>query len=116
MISDWSGAALEFAFACERPVLFVDVPRKVNNDQYAVLDIEPIEVSLRQQVGEIFRPGDFETLTARIRSMTDSPEAWAQRIRSARDDTVFNIGTSAQAGADIIQQLRGGHASQGEGV
>src|SRR5690606_38226375 len=29
MISDWSGAALEFAFAYRRPVLFIDVPRKV---------------------------------------------------------------------------------------
>ncbi len=34
MISDWSGAALEFAFATERPGLFVDVPRKVNNPDY----------------------------------------------------------------------------------
>ena len=29
MVSDWSGAALEYAFALNKPVIFCDVPRKV---------------------------------------------------------------------------------------
>src|SRR5436309_2392571 len=43
MISDWSGAALEFALGLERPVLFIDTPRKVNNPDYAALLCEPLE-------------------------------------------------------------------------
>ena len=33
MVSDWSGVAMEFAFGLERPVLFIDVPRKTNNPE-----------------------------------------------------------------------------------
>ena len=36
MISDWSGAAIEYAFGLERPVLFVDVPMKVQNPDYQI--------------------------------------------------------------------------------
>ena len=31
MISDWSGAALDYAFGLERPVIFINVPKKVND-------------------------------------------------------------------------------------
>ncbi|MCH8309593.1 MAG: CDP-glycerol glycerophosphotransferase family protein [Chloroflexi bacterium] len=36
MVSDWSGAALEFAFGLERPVLFVDVPKEFRLSSYIV--------------------------------------------------------------------------------
>ena len=30
MISDWSGVAMEYAFACERPVIFKEVPQQTS--------------------------------------------------------------------------------------
>lgn len=54
MISDWSGAALEYAFALDKPVLFCDVPRKINNPDYLNLGLEPLEVAIRQRIGEIW--------------------------------------------------------------
>ena len=53
MVSDWSGAALEFAFGTERPVLFIDVPRKINNAGYEELGIEPFEATVREQIGKV---------------------------------------------------------------
>lgn len=55
MVSDWSGAALDYAFGLNKPVLFVDVPRKVNNLDYEELDIEPIEVYLRDKIGLVLK-------------------------------------------------------------
>lgn len=60
MIGDWSGAALDYAFGLNKPVLFVDVPRKVNNVNYQEIDIEPFEVSIREKIGKVV--GD-ETIT-----------------------------------------------------
>ena len=54
MVSDWSGAAIEYAFALEKPVIFCDVPRKVNNPDYQEIDQEPIEVSIREKIGTIW--------------------------------------------------------------
>ena len=34
MISDWSGVAFEFAFGLEKPVIFIDLPKKINNSDF----------------------------------------------------------------------------------
>ena len=31
MISEWAGAAIEYAFSRERPVIFIDTQPKINN-------------------------------------------------------------------------------------
>ncbi|MNG16310.1 hypothetical protein D3C84_1002110 [compost metagenome] len=57
MLSDWSGAALEFAFGLERPVIFADVPRKVLNPDYTQIGLEPLEVQIRHCPGNGRRLG-----------------------------------------------------------
>jgi hypothetical protein len=67
MISDWSGVALEYAFCTERPVLFVDVPRKVNNPEYEQIAREPIEIGIREkdwECGYSFGGGSLAVLSS----------------------------------------------------
>jgi CDP-glycerol glycerophosphotransferase (TagB/SpsB family) len=59
MVSDWSGAALDYAFGLNKPVLFVDVPRKVNNADYEDIGIEPFEASIREVIGRIAKDDDY---------------------------------------------------------
>ena len=40
LITDWSGVAIEFAFGKERPVVFVNSPKKINNPLYLKLELE----------------------------------------------------------------------------
>ena len=54
MVSDWSGAAIEYAIALNKSVIFCDVPRKVNNLNYGDIDIEPLEISIREEIGVIW--------------------------------------------------------------
>ena len=54
MVSDWSGAAIEYALALNKPVVFCNVPRKVNNPNYLDVEIEPLEVSIREKIGVIW--------------------------------------------------------------
>jgi len=53
MISDWSGAALDYAFGLQKPVIFMDVPKKVNNPDYLEIGIEPFEVMIREKIGKV---------------------------------------------------------------
>ena len=53
MISDWSGAALDYAFGLNKPVCFVDVPRKINNPGYKEIEIEVFEAVIRKKIGII---------------------------------------------------------------
>lgn len=102
MVSDWSGAALEYAFGLERPVLFIDVPRKVNNPEWQRLGIEPFEASVREQIGAIVSPADLAAVPAKIRSLVADPAAFADRIRTTRDTSIFNVGSSGAVAAQHI--------------
>ena len=53
MISDWSGAAIEYAFGLNKPVIFLDIPKKINNHNYKEIDVDPFEVSIREKIGII---------------------------------------------------------------
>ena len=53
MISDWSGAALDYAFGLNKPVCFVDVPRKINNPDYKEIGIDAFEAEIRKKIGII---------------------------------------------------------------
>lgn len=112
MISDWSGAALEYAFGLERPVLFVDGPRKVNNPDWERVGCEPLEVEIREHLGCIVPPERLADVPARIATLRTESGAFAARIRDARARWVFNVGASGAVGADylvdIADRLRAG--------
>jgi hypothetical protein len=88
MISDWSGSALEYAFGLERPVIFIDVPRKVNNPAYKTIGLIPLEDSIRRDVGEIVTTNELSRLPQVINRLCSDPEAFRERIRVARQATV----------------------------
>ena len=54
MVSDWSGAALEYAFALNKPIIFCDIPKKINNLNYHEIENVPIEISIREKIGTIW--------------------------------------------------------------
>ncbi len=102
MVSDWSGAALEYAFGRERPVIFLDVDRKVNNPDYEVLGIEPFEASVRDQIGVVVDPTDLSTLVPAVHQMTGSAEEWRSRLQAVREANIFNVGHSGRVAAEHI--------------
>ena len=105
MVSDWSGAALEYAFGLERPVLFLDMPRKVNNPDYEKLDIEPLEVWVRNEIGRVVSPDELEKAPAAITELCADPAQFKQKVDEIRDRVVFNLGHSGQAAADHIEKI-----------
>lgn len=91
MISDWSGAALDYAFGLNKPVIFIDVPRKVNNKDYEELQIEPFEVDIRSQIGRVVTLDTLDEIHTEMNINKDI----AKR-------NVFNISTSDEVGANYI--------------
>ena len=64
MIGDWSGAALEYAFGLERPVLFIDMPQKINNPEHDRIGLITLEESIRAEIGAIVDPQDLPGRTS----------------------------------------------------
>ena len=102
LIADWGGSALEYAFGLERPVLFVDVPRKVFNPEYERLPCIPIEVQARSDIGDIVSPDRLLEVPERIERLLEDTTVRKNLIIEARSRWVYNIGSSGKVGAKYI--------------
>ena len=97
MISDWSGVAIEYALSQAKPTLFIDVPKKINNPDYVEIDITPIEISIRPQIGSIVLPRLEEITIELLDGLAFKP------IDSG--SVVFNSGRASKVGASEILRL-----------
>ena len=103
MISDWSGISLEYAFIFERPIIYIDVPKKELNEEADKISLTPIEVSIREKIGHLVDPDNLTEIPKIISEIND--ESRAEQIRDIRSKTVFNIDKSASIGADYITKI-----------
>ena len=106
LITDWSAISLEYAFGTERPVILIDTPPKVRNPRFRELDIEPIECSLRNEIGEAVFPNELSRIPQIINDFISSRESYKETLSAMRDKYVFNFGHSSKVGADYIKGLQ----------
>ena len=96
MISDWSGAALEYSFGLNKPVIFLDLPKKINNPKYQEIDVVPLEVSVREDIGVV------------VASVDDITPSLISSLPYGKVDPrkyVFNIGRSDFYGVKYILDM-----------
>ena len=105
MISDWSGAAFEFAFGLEKPVIFIDLPKKINNSDFELYKNIPIEVSSREKIGEVVDPENLSTLLDRVEQVFQKKDSYKKKIAQEREKIIYNVGKSSGKGADYIKNL-----------
>lgn len=102
MISEWSGAPLEYAFARLRPVIFIDTPPKIHNPDFQRVGLPALEAEIREQIGLLLSPQALPTLPDAVRILLNDPAGWRERIRAVRDRSVFHVGTSGEVAAEHI--------------
>ena len=107
VITDWSGTAYEFAFVTGKPAVFVDTPMKVNNPDYVKLGIEPLEISLRSQVGIRLNPNRLQGCYQQIAELLENQEIYIAHNLELRNKYIANYGNSGEvAGSYIIRSLQ----------
>ena len=104
LISDWSGISFEYAFTFERPVIFIDVPKKILNPNSNNLTNQPIEISLRNQIGHVISPNNLESITDILNKIEDN-DLFSKKIQEIRSQTVYNVSESAKIGTNYIVKL-----------
>lgn len=105
LVCDWSAMALEYGMGLEKPVLFIDVPRRIRNPNWKELGIEAIENSMREQLGEIVRPDALEEAPAAVERLLADPERFRGAMQKLRETCVFRLGHSVADGAAEIARL-----------
>ena len=105
LICDCSGVALEYALGTERPVLFLDVPVKIQNERYRDLNIEPLELATRTKIGVIVKPEKLTTVPTVISQLISAAPQYKNAIIKLREQYVFHFSKSAEIGANYIHRL-----------
>ncbi|MBN1578871.1 MAG: CDP-glycerol glycerophosphotransferase family protein [Chitinispirillaceae bacterium] len=105
LLCDWSSTSIEYALGLEKPVLYIDVPRRVRNGRYGELGLEPLEVSIRREVGMVLAPGELDKAPAMIDLLLSNPGRFSDRIAALRNKVLFNINQSVEAGAGAIASI-----------
>ncbi len=88
LICDWSAMAIEYALGLEKPVLFIDLPRRVRNPDWRALDIEPLEAAFRKLAGDIVSPQKLDEVPQKIDQLAARPG----EFQTANAETAFANG------------------------
>ena len=115
VITDWSGAAYEFAYVTGKPVVFIDTTMKCNNPEYEKIGIEPLEITLRSQVGVHLPPDKLSDLHEKVQYLLEHTEEYITNNIAIRNKYVANYGHSGEAaGKYIIASLKDKAAKRNE--
>lgn len=102
VLTDWSGIAYEFAYTTEKPVLFINTPMKVMNPEYGKIDVVPLNVLLRDEIGCSLNLDELEKIPEKIDELLHMRFFYQERIHSFVGEYVYNLGNSAEVGAEYM--------------
>ncbi len=105
LICDWSSTSIEYALGLQKPVLYINIPRRVRNSNYHELGIEPMEVYIRDKVGAILDPTEIDKAPDIIKKLLKNQESLSKKIAELRKRIVFNLGSSVEIGAKEIARI-----------
>jgi len=105
LICDWSGTAIEYALGLEKPVIFIDTPPRVRNPNWEELKSEPLEMSIREKVGQIISPTKLNDLSSAITQLLRNDQTFPDQMKSLRKEFVYNLGLSEIVGPEEIKKL-----------
>ena len=103
LVSDYSGVAYEYAFLTNRPVLFVDGVKKVRNENWKAIRTQPLEMSLRNQIGLVVA-ADCDKLLQAILDLQEPSDKFGRKITEARERFCYNF--EEGAGKSIAKYVR----------
>lgn len=105
MISDWSGAALEYAFAFFKPVIFIDVPQKINNPSWMDISPNSIESNARENIGRVVKVDEIHTIGTIVQDFINESKKYELCIKSYRNKIIYNPGKSGEIGSQALYNL-----------
>lgn len=106
LVTDWSSIAFEYAFSTLKPVLFINTPMKVVNEDYKELETVPIDIELRDKVGISIEEDETAKLPEAVEELLYAEKFSKEAMKQLRDSYIYNVGNSGKIGAKyIIQRL-----------
>lgn len=103
MITDWSGIAYEYAYTTRKPVLFINTPMKVMNAEYEKIDVVPLNIFMRDNIGNSLNLDEIDKAAEVVVELISEQDAYYEKIEAFVKQYVYHLGTSAKVGANYIK-------------
>lgn len=102
LITDWSGIAYEYSYTTGKPSLFINTKIKLLNSNWEKLGIIPLEISLRDQIGQSLNKNELIKINDVIKGMLATTDKWEKQIEEVRKKNIYNPGCSGSIAAEYI--------------
>ena len=102
LITDWSGIAYEYSLTTGKPSLFINTKMKVLNPNWEKVDIIPLEISLRDEIGKSLNKDQLNQADDVISEMKQHADEWRLKIEKVWQKYFFNPGRSGEKAAEYI--------------
>ena len=102
LVTDWSGIAWEYAFTTGRPVLYIDTPMKIMNEDYKEIDIEPFDIKLRDMIGKRLSPEKMEEIRALAEDLLKHSAEYQEHTEALVQEYICHPDHAAFVGGDVI--------------
>ena len=106
LITDWSGISFEYMIQ-KKPILFIDVPPKVNNKNYKEYSYLPIEITMRDEIGEKIKLEEINNLNlSKLENTVSKATSKIFNNEKFVSENFYNYGNSVKVICDQIEQIR----------
>lgn len=102
LVTDWSGIALEFCFATERPAIFINTQFKVLNPNWEKIGITPVEQDIRNKLGKAIEKDEVANINQTVEELFSKSSEYKNNINEYYKNLIFNHDTAAKKGAEYI--------------
>jgi len=102
LITDWSTIAFEYSFCTKNPCVFINTPIKVMNPNYKKLDIEVMDISLRDIIGKSLDVDGLFEIHDTVSEMLQSKTLYSDKIVTAMNQYIYYPGKTGIAGGKYI--------------
>jgi YidC/Oxa1 family membrane protein insertase len=86
----------------KKPVIFINTPPKINNPEYDVIEVKPLEITLRDKIGIQIDLNRLNELRPAIEELIRDGDKYASKITEIRNTYIANFGRSAEIGGQYI--------------
>jgi YidC/Oxa1 family membrane protein insertase len=106
VITDWSSIAQEFSYATKKPTIFINTPLKVMNPAWESFGLEPLDISLRSQLGQNLNLDELESIGRVALDLLARRTEYRRRITQVMKESLYSCGEAAErAGSYILTSL-----------
>lgn len=105
LITDWSGIGMEFSFITERPVIFINTEKKINNLKFNDIDAIPLEESIREKIGVIVEPNELDKIEKVLTTFQNNQNLFKSEIVKQREKNLYNFRNSKEYITDKLIEL-----------